>query len=303
MTNNIHYDAIIIGGSYSGLSAAMALGHSLRHVLVIDSGKPCNRKTPHSYNFLTQDGNTPMGIATLAKEQVQKYETIQFHDDLAINGAKTENGFEINTASGSTFTGKRLIFATGLKDIMPDIEGFSDSWGISVLHCPYCHGYEVRNEKTGIIANGDVAFHYAQLISNWTKELFLFTNGKVTLSEEQTKLILRNNIQIIEKKIDRIEHNNGNVRQIAFADNSKFPINAIYSRPDFVQHCPIPEALGCEITEQGLIKVDVFQKTNVEDVYACGDNSAMRSVAVAVSTGSVTGSMVNMELAVEAFYQ
>lgn len=98
-------------------------------------------------------------------------------------------GFEIKTGSGDTFAAKKLIFATGLKDIMPDIDGFTGCWGISVIHCPYCHGYEVRNEKTGIIGNGDDGFHYARMISNWTKELILFTNGKSTLTEEQTEKI------------------------------------------------------------------------------------------------------------------
>ena len=140
-------DVIIVGGSYSGLAAGMALGRALRQVLIIDSGKPCNRQTPYSHNFITQDGKTPEEIATLARQQVEKYDTVTFFNGLATNGAKTENGFEIQTASGETFSAKKLIFATGIKDIMPDIEGYAECWGISVLHCPYCHGYEVRNVK------------------------------------------------------------------------------------------------------------------------------------------------------------
>ncbi|MGE4512522.1 MAG: NAD(P)/FAD-dependent oxidoreductase, partial [Chryseobacterium sp.] len=143
MENN--FDVIIIGGSYAGLSAGMALGRSLRNVLIIDSEKPCNRQTPHSHNFITQDGKRPKEISDLAKEQVAKYETVSFFNGTVIKTSKNDNGFEVETSYGEKFTAKKIILATGLKDIMPDIEGFSECWGISVIHCPYCHGYEVKD--------------------------------------------------------------------------------------------------------------------------------------------------------------
>jgi thioredoxin reductase len=229
MTNNNKFDVIIIGGSYSGLSAAMALGRALRNVLIIDSGLPCNRQTPYSHNFISHDGERPVVIAEKAKEQVLKYKTVQFINGLAVSGRKTSNGFEITTQQGEAFESKKLIFAAGLKDIMPDIKGFSECWGISVIHCPYCHGYEVRNEKTGILANGDAAFHYVQLIYNWTKDLIIFTNGKSTMTKDQTEKITGHNIPIVEKQIDSIQHDNGNIKQLIFTDSSVFDIKVIYA--------------------------------------------------------------------------
>jgi len=302
MTDNKNFDVIIVGGSYAGLSAAMALGRALRNVLIIDSGLPCNRQTPHSHNFITQDGEKPNVIAEKAKAQALKYDTVKFMTELAISGKKTESGFAITTKTGETFTAKKLVIATGLKDIMPNIKGFSECWGISVIHCPYCHGYEVKREKTGILADGDFAFHYAQLIRNWTKDLTIFTNGKSTLTQEQTDKINKHNIPIIEKEIAYLKHENGNVQQIVFKDNSTFDLKAIYSRPNFEQHCKIPEMLGCELTEQGLIKVDMFQKTTVTNVFTCGDNaSPMRSVALATATGNITGAVVNNGMTEEEF--
>ena len=302
MTANKNFDIIIIGGSYAGLSAAMSLGRALRNTLIIDSGLPCNRQTPHSHNFITQDGEKPNVIAEKAKSQVLKYDTVTFHNDLAVNGTKTKNGYAITTKTGETFTAKKLIFATGVKDIIPDIKGFSECWGITVIHCPYCHGYEVKGEKTGIIANGNVAFHYAQLIRNWTKDLTIFTNGKSTLTQEQTEKITKHNISIIEKEIDALHHVNGNIQQIVFEDNSAFTLKAIYSRPKFEQHCTIPEMLGCELTEQGHIKVDMFQKTSVTNIYACGDStSPLRAVSNAVATGNIAGSMTNNVMTEERF--
>ncbi|MFZ1560841.1 MAG: NAD(P)/FAD-dependent oxidoreductase [Saprospiraceae bacterium] len=302
MTDSFKYEVIIIGGSYAGLSAAMALGRALRNVLIIDSGLPCNRQTPYSHNFITQDGEKPNIIAEKAKAQVLKYNTIKFLNDFVVSGKKNENGFVITTKTGENYVSKKLIFATGIKDIMPDIKGFAECWGTSVIHCPYCHGYEVKREKTGILANGQFAYHYAQLIRNWTEDLTIFTNGLSMLTDEQLDKIGKHNIPVIEKEIDFLEHGNGKVEQVVFKDQSIVDIKAIYSRPEFEQHCKIPESLGCELTELGLLKVDMFQKTTVEDVYACGDNtSPMRSVANAVAAGNLVGAVLNNEMTLEGF--
>jgi len=302
MTHSKKFDVIIIGGSYAGLSAAMTLGRSLRDVLIIDGSLPCNRQTPHSHNLITQDGEKPSVITEKSKTQVLKYNTVKFLKGFAVDGKKTATGFAISTQAGEKFQAKKIIFATGVKDIMPKIKGFKECWGISVIHCPYCHGYEVSHQKTGILANGDIAFHYAQLINNWTKDLTIFTNGKANLTPEQIQKVAKNNIDIIEKEIDYLKHENGNVAQIVFQDKTSFSLKAIYARPEFEQHCTIPATLGCELTEQGHIKVDMFQKTSVEGAYACGDNaSQLRTVSHAISTGTIAGAGLNNSLTEEEF--
>lgn len=300
--NKTKYDVIIIGGSYAGLSAGMTLGRALRKVLIIDSGKPCNRQTPHSHNFLTQDGKTPKEISITAREQVAKYNTIQFYEGLVVDAAQTQNGFIVTTNDNESFTAKKLIFATGVKDNMPAIEGFSACWGISIIHCPYCHGYEVRNEKTGILANGEMAYEFSKLINNWTKQLTLYTNGASTLTEEQTVSLTKHNINVVEKTIASYKHKEGRLEHIVFADGTTESIKAIYARVAFEQHCPIPQKLGCELTETGHIKVDSIQKTSISGVFACGDNTTpMRTVSTAVSMGTMTGAMTNHELIKEEF--
>ncbi|AXB55836.1 NAD(P)/FAD-dependent oxidoreductase [Flavobacterium fluviale] len=297
-----NFDVIIIGGSYSGLSAAMSLGRSLRQVLVIDSGLPCNRQTPHSHNFITQDGEKPAVISAKAKLQVELYKTVHFYNGLATKAIKKESGFEISTESGKVFTSRKVLFATGVKDLIPEIKGFADCWGISVLHCPYCHGYEVKNEKTAIIANGEIAFDFAKLISNWTKNLSLCTNGKSTLTLEQTEILKKHGVAIFEEEIDSFEHEQGYIQNIIFKNQEKTAVKAIYARPPFEQHCNLPKELGCEITEQGLLKVDFMQNTNVGGIYASGDcTTQMRSVAIAVSTGSFAGAVINKDLIEEDF--
>jgi thioredoxin reductase len=296
------FEVIIIGGSYAGLSAAMALGRSLRRVLIIDGGLPCNRQTPQSHNFITHDGESPGEIARKAKDDVLKYDTVSFLEEAAIKGQKMEDHFLITVESGKAFRAKKLIFATGIKDIMPAIKGFAACWGISVVHCPYCHGYEFKSKITGILANGARAFHLASLVNNLTDKLTLLTNSKAELTEEQILQIKNNNIEINETAVTEIEHNNGLIKNVVFSDGTSKPLDALYAALPFTQHSDIPASLGCELSEHGYIKVSPMQETNINGVFACGDNSSMmRSLANAIYAGNLTGAVVNAKLVEENF--
>lgn len=302
MEENQQVEVIIIGGSYAGLSAAMALGRSMRTILIIDGGDSCNKQTPHSHNFITQDGEKPAVIAQKAREQVLAYPTVSYLSDFVVYAHKTENGFEVKTRSGRAVAAKKLIFATGIKDKLPEINGFSACWGISVIHCPYCHGYEYRGKQTAIMANGERAFHVASLVNNLTEHLTILTSGKADFDTEQLATLKRNQIVIIEAPVLEIQHENGIVKSVIFNDGSQLNVDAVYAAVPFEQHSTIPQQLGCELTEQGYLKTDNFYKTTVPGVYACGDNtSMMRSVAGAVASGNMAGAMVNMELTKEAF--
>ncbi|MBO9691830.1 NAD(P)/FAD-dependent oxidoreductase [Chryseobacterium sp.] len=299
---NKNFDVIIAGGSYAGLSAGMSLGRSLRNVLIIDNGKPCNRQTPYSHNFVTHDGKTPGEIAQLAKKDVEKYDTVHFYNGTVVNTQKTTEGFEVKISSGEQFSTKKLIIASGVKDMMPEIPGFAECWGISILHCPYCHGYEVKNEVTGILSNGDMAYEFSKLIFNLTKKLTILTNGKAAFTGEQTEKLNQNKITVNEDEIDKIHHENGSIRKIVFKNGKEISLQALYAKIPFEQNINVSADLGCELTEQGFIKVDAMQKTNVPGVFACGDNvTMMRSVANAVAQGNFAGAVVNKELSDEEF--
>ncbi len=299
---NKKFDVIIIGGSYAGLSSAMALGRSLRNILIIDSGSPCNRQTPHSHNFITQDGVPPSEIAAKAKEQVLKYKTVDFIEDVALSAEKIKNSFSVSTKSGEKFTARKVVFATGVKDMIPKIEGFAECWGISMIHCPYCHGYEFKNKKTAIMANGERAFHLASLVNNLTDNLSILTTGKADFKPEQLAKLESHQIAIIETEISAIEHQDGYLQKVIFSNGEKISLEAMYAAFPFTQHSDIPVSLGCELTEHGHIQVNEFQQTTVEGIYACGDNSTpMRSVATAVANGNLAGAMINAELTREHF--
>jgi thioredoxin reductase len=296
------YEVIIIGGSYAGLSAAMALGRSVRSVLLLDNGLPCNRQTPHSHNFLTHDGRTPSEIAQLARQQVENYTTVKFVAETAEQAVKTDTGFEIATASGAVYVCKKLILATGLQDIMPPVSGFAECWGISVIHCPYCHGYEARNEVTGILGNGELAWHLALMVRRLVPRLSIFTNGRAAFSHEEREKLEQKNIRIEEAKVTALIHTDGRLEKVALADGRSIAVKALYARPNFVQHSTLAAQLGCALTDTGHIQVSMMQETTVPGVYACGDNcSMMRSVANAVASGNLAGAVVNNSLCAEEF--
>jgi thioredoxin reductase len=302
MTSQKLYDVIIIGGSYAGLSAGMALGRAMLSTLIMDEGKPCNRQTPHSHNFLTNDGKTPAAIAAHAKAQVGIYPTVEFYNGGAAAAIKTPDGFQVESANGELFMAKKLVFATGIKDLLPAIEGLAECWGISAIHCPYCHGYEVRDERTGILGNGDMAFDFTRLISNWTKDLTLFTNGPATLTAAQREKLEQHKIEVIEKEMEKLVHQQGQLEQVVFKDGSRFYLKALYAPAPFEQHCKIPEQLGCELTEEGYIKTDASNETSIEGIYAIGDNaSKMRTVANAVAMGTTAGIALSKKMILEEF--
>ncbi|MCP9752234.1 NAD(P)/FAD-dependent oxidoreductase [Ferruginibacter sp. HRS2-29] len=296
------YDVIIIGGSYAGLSAAMALGRAMRKTLILDSGKPCNRFTPHAHNFITHDGKVPADIAAEAREQVMKYPGIDLMEGIAVSGRQMENGFEIVTGSGRSVYSKKLLFATGVTDELPAIKGFEACWGKSVVHCPYCHGYEIRDQQLGILANGAMAFEFARMISNWSSRLIVFTNGASTLSAEQAEKLLQKKILIVETQIAELQHNNGYLDNVLLEDGHTIALNALFAKVPFSQSSNIPHDLGCRFTEHGHIEVDDLQRTTIAGVFAAGDNTTMfRTLSAAIASGTKAGAMLNKELTDDSF--
>ncbi|HLA56428.1 MAG TPA: NAD(P)/FAD-dependent oxidoreductase [Flavobacterium sp.] len=290
------YDVIIIGGSSAGLSAAMTLGRSLRKVLVIDSNEPCNIQTPRSHNFITQDGKAPAEIAAFIKQEVLKYPTITFIADKAINAIAEENGFTVETKT-EKFQTENILLATGLTDMMPDIPGFAECWGISILHCPYCHGYEVRGQETAILANGEAAYHLGILINHWTQKITALTNGISELRNEEAEKLSALNINVIENEIEAFVHTDGQLEKVKFKDGTYFPIKVMYASIPFRQQSDLAEKLGCKFNAHGHIDIDAEQRTSITGVYAAGDNTAQhRAISVAAASGTRAGFAINAEM-------
>lgn len=293
---------IIIGGSYAGLSAALVLGRSRRNVLVIDSGQPANRQTPHSHSFLTRDGATPAELSALAREQALAYPTVRLLNGTVSRATALPSGFCVATADNQEFRAGRLVLATGLADVLPSIPGIAECWGISVLHCPYCHGYEVSDKTLGVLANGDEGFEFARLIHHWSRNLTLFTNGPSTLTGEQSEKLKTRGIAIVETPLVAVPHQQGQLSGLRLANQPLYPLDALFARATLRQASDLAHQLGCTHNTMGFVEVDEFGKTSVKGVYAAGDtHTGMRQVLVAGTNGLKAAVMINAELIAEAF--
>ncbi len=297
MKSQSEYDVVIVGGSVAGLSAALVMGRSLRTVLVIDSGKPCNRQTPHSHSFMTRDGETPAQLTAIARQQALAYPTVTFMNGKVVSLTKSDAGFSLTTDQQATFQARKVLLATGVEDLLPPLPGFAECWGRSVLHCPYCHGYEVQGQPLGVLAHPDHVMMQVPLIRHWSKNLTLFTNGTVFLTDAQRDTIRGLNVPVVEKPIQRIRHENGLMTALEFSDGSEFALTALFATLPFRQHSDLAQQMGCALTDTGLIEVNILGETSVPGLFAAGDNSSrLRQLAVASANGGTAAAALNREL-------
>lgn len=296
-------DVIIVGGSSAGLSAALVLGRSRRNVVVFDDGKPCNRFSHASHGFLTRDGVPPHELLQIAREQLRPYTTVEIRADTVSRILPIDGGFNVETASGNAVTARKVLLATGIKDILPPVTGMEQFWGSSVFHCPYCDGWEVRDQPIVVYGGGETAFHKTMLLWNWSPNLTLCTGGEGEIPAEKRALFEKNGITTIETPVSHVEGQDGQVDQIVFIDGTTLNCKAIFIQPAFEHRTPFAQDLGCTLTPQNYIQVDVLGHTSVPGVHAAGDLTAqMRSVALAVAQGSSAGAGINYDLIVEDFH-
>lgn len=296
------FEVIVVGGSAAGLSAALVLGRSLRRVLVIDSGRPCNRQTPHSHGFFTRDGATPAELLAAAQAQLGAYPSVARWDGQVVRAQAQADGFEVELADGRHVRARRLVLATGLADQLPAIPGFAECWGISVLHCPYCHGYEVHGQPLGVFGNGEAGFELAKLILAWSPNLHLFTHGPSTLTPDQARQLAAHRVPVTETPVAAFEHQAGALQHVRLADGTAVPLPAVFARVPFVQHSDLAAQLGCALAANGLVQVDEFGQTTVPGVFAAGDNSSLlRQVGAASASGAKAAAWLNRGFIEEAF--
>ncbi|WP_443945898.1 NAD(P)/FAD-dependent oxidoreductase [Pedobacter sp. AW1-32] len=296
------FDIIIVGGSYAGLSAGLALGRSLRKVLIVDANQPCNAQTPHSHNFLTHDGDTPAQIAEKARVEVLKYPTVQLVNDTVVSAKKNGQDFIVQLKNGDVFSSRRVILATGMRDVLPDIKGFVNCWAISIIHCPYCHGYEVSGEKVALFMNGEMAFEMAKMISHWNKDLSIITNGPADFTAEQKLKLESKGIQVIEDEIIEFEHEYGKLKAVLFRNGKRIEWVAVYAKPKMEQNQMLYSQLGCTLNENGLIEVDAQHETTSKGVYAAGDCTLpYRGLSAVAASGTMAAVMLNREMISEDF--
>jgi thioredoxin reductase len=287
------YDVLIVGGSFAGLSAAMQLARARRRVLLIDAGKPRNRFASHAHGFFGQDGVPPPDVVAAATRQLLKYPTVSLVTGEAKRAHRVAGGFRIELADGSCSQASRLILATGIRDILPPaLSGLAERWGVSVLHCPYCHGYEVGDRRLGVLATHPLSIHQAMLIPDWGPTTW-FTQGIVEPDEREATRLRARGVEIERTPVAEILGEAPAISALRLIDGREIQIDALFIGARTEMTCDLPEQLGCAIDEGPLgpvIRVDEWKETSVAGVYAAGDAStAMTNATFASASGVMAG--------------
>ncbi|MBT1065432.1 NAD(P)/FAD-dependent oxidoreductase [Bowmanella sp. Y26] len=290
---------LIIGGSFAGLSAAIQLVRARKQVIVIDSGKPRNRFASHSHGFFGLDGETPHDIHQKALAKLLPYPDFTLHQGEVVNLVKDAEGFTATLADNTSVDASKIILATGLHEQLPDIPGLASRWGKTVLHCPYCHGYENRDRPLGVLATSPLSVHQAKLIPDWGPTTY-FSQGQFPLEPDVQKMLEKRGVRIEQTPVTEIIGNAPEISAVRLQDNRQLCINALYVGPTTRMASPLAEQLGCEF-EPGLmgplVKIDESQQTSVLGVYAAGDIAIpMQNATLASASGVMAGVHVHHAL-------
>ncbi len=297
------YDVVIVGGGPAGLSAALALGRARRRVLLLDGNEPRNAPTHAAHNFLTRDGEHPLELRRIGREQLAPYTTVQIQEREIVQAGGHDGSFHLTLGDGDQIGARKVILATGVRDIMPPVEGFQRLWGKSVFACPYCDGWEHRDRPWAVLAAPSDVLGYAGLLASWTRDLVALTNGEGEVDMETARGLAALGIPIRVEPIVRLHGEDGQLRRIDFAGGDPLERSVLFNRPRQEPRNDLATQLGCDLVEApipGLIRVEGMQQTTVAGVFAAGDvTTPMQSIAMAVSSGSAAGAMANHQLAHE----
>ncbi|GEK80485.1 NAD(P)/FAD-dependent oxidoreductase [Agrococcus baldri] len=300
------WDAIVVGGSAAGLSAALMLGRSRRRVLVIDAGAPRNRFAQHMHGVLGNEGTPPAELVRRGRAEVAAY-GVELRDGAVERVTTTDAGLAVALAGGATERSRALIVATGITDALPDIPGLAEHWGTGVLHCPYCHGWEVRDRRIGVLAASPMAAHQARLVRQLSDRVVLFSAALGALEPAEEQRLRSRDIEIVAAPVLEVVGDGGTIRGVRTADGRVTEVDAIFTAGAPRPHDAFLAGLDLPRTEQpfglgSFLTVDQTGRTGHERIWAIGNVvSPMANVPMVMAAGAMTGSAVNGALVEEDF--
>jgi thioredoxin reductase len=301
------YDVVVVGAGSAGLSAALVLGRSRRSVLVLDGGEPRNAPSPGVHGFFTRDGILPGELLRIGREQLAPYPSVEQRRGRATGVRGSDGAFEVTLEDGSVLHARRLLLATGVVDELPDKPGFREHWGRGVYHCPYCHGWEVRDRPLALYANAEAALERVSLIRNWSRDLVLLTDGPFASEDAATRERLEVlGVPVREETVSRLEGDpaGGGLERVVFEDGSSIEREGLFVGPRQRQRSGLAESLGCEVVEIGHARViqsdPTTKETAVKGVYVAGDaGEPIQSAIVAAASGARAAYFINHALCSE----
>jgi thioredoxin reductase len=286
------YDVLVVGGGAAGLSAALVLLRARRTVALVDAGAPRNAPAAHMHGFLSRDGMPPGDLLAAGRSEVAGYGGSLIDDTVA----GIEPGFQVRLVSAAPLRARRVLVATGLRDELPDIPGVRERWGRDLLHCPYCHGYEVRDQPLGVLGGAPEAVQHALLVRQWSPDVTLFPHTDA-VGPDQRELLTARGIRIVEGAVARLVVGNDQLQGVELADGTMIPRVAVFVRPRFVPNAGLLTGLGCAADEHGWVVHDPTGRTNVAGVWVAGNAADPRAQVIsAAGEGSAAAIALNADL-------
>jgi thioredoxin reductase len=290
-------DVVIVGAGPAGLSAALILGRCRRRVLLIDTNRPRNAKSRALHGFLTRDGIAPRVLRRIGREQLAQYETVRFARLEAVRARRIGPRFELVFSDGTRQRCRKLLLATGVIDELPPVAGVESLYGRSVFHCPYCDGWEFRDQPMAIYARDVRGVGLAVELKVWSDDLLLCTNGAVRLSPPHVRQLSRHGIQLRQERISRLEGANGQLQRIVFSNGESVDRTVLFFQTGQQQQSELAASLGCTFTRKGAVSTGKYEVTNIPGLYVAGDASGLVQLAiVAASEGAQAAFAINTAL-------
>jgi thioredoxin reductase len=304
--HDLRYDVVVVGAGSAGLSAALVLGRSRRRTLILDAGEPRNGPSSGVHGFFSRDGIRPDELLKVGREQLEPYPSVEVRSARATGTSGETGSFEVTLDDGAVVRARKLLLATGVVDELPDKPGFEELWGRGVYHCPYCHGWEVRDRPLAVLNPGERAADRAAFIRNWSRDLVLLTDGPANLNEEERRTLRALDIPVREERISHLEGEpggaSGGLRRIHFEDGSSLAREGLFYVPPQRQGSELAKMLGCEIVAMGQAPAGVkseptTRETSVAGVYVAGDaGNPVQSALLAAASGANAAFFVNHSL-------
>ncbi|WP_437583460.1 NAD(P)/FAD-dependent oxidoreductase [Paramicrobacterium sp. CJ85] len=295
-------DVAIIGGGAAGLSAAVALSRSLRSVVVIDAGEPRNAPSSGVHNLLGREGISPRDLIAQGRAEAEGYGARMLSD--TVTHVRRDGGdVVLDLADGDELRARRILLATGLRDELPDVPGLADLWGTHVLHCPYCHGWEVRGQRIGVLGTTAMAMHQVQLFRQLSEHITLFTHTMPELADEDWGTLAALGVEVVTGRVAEVRAKNGEIDAVVLDDGHELAIDALTVAPRFVANAGLYEQLGGTLSENPMglfVETDFAGKTDIDGVWAAGNVSELGAVvAAAAAQGLMAGGAINGDLVLE----
>jgi thioredoxin reductase len=293
------YDVAVVGGGAAGLSAALVLARARRAVVVIDAGAPRNAPAAHMQGFLSRDGVPPAELLATGREEVAGYGGHLVSGTVTEVSPRDDGGFEISLADGQAMSARRVLVTTGLRDELPDLPGVRERWGRDLLHCPYCHGHEVLDQRLGVLGGTPDAVQHALVVRQWSGDVVFFTHTSTPTADEREQLVARA-IGVVDGTVGRLVVDDDRLQGVELVDGRVVRRDAVFVRPAFTPNSDLLTGLGCETHENGWVVADPTGRTSVTGVWVAGNAVNPRAqVITAAGEGSAAAIAINADLVEE----